>query len=85
MIDAKNAYDRTPLFMAAQANGKLNVQKCRLIFFLYSIVKIGAEDLIKYLISEKADVNARDKYQTTPLHWCAINGIINAQRTNLFF
>lgn len=50
------------------------------------LFKLGTENLIKYLISKGADVNARDAYKRSPLHLCAkIGKHFNTKSTNLFY
>lgn len=39
-------------------------------FVAFDCNKIGAENLVKYLISKGANVNTRDKFNATPLHVC---------------
>lgn len=43
-------------------------------FVFFACNKLGTENLMKYLISKGADVNATDKDERSPLHLCADAG-----------
>jgi len=34
----------------------------------------GHLSVVEYLVNQKADINAKNKYEDTPLHWAAQNG-----------
>lgn len=84
MIDAKNDFRYTPLFCATAENGRfsfgIRMQKCFFLnhfihFLFYKLnVEIGTENLIKYLISKGANINAKDMDNRTPLHLSAMHG-----------
>ncbi|WP_265039233.1 ankyrin repeat domain-containing protein [Wolbachia endosymbiont (group A) of Yponomeuta plumbellus] len=78
-INALTADGRTPLDLAAQKN-RVNVieflKKAQLDLDkeLLTAVQDGDLNKVKSLISRNANVNNRDKYSWTPLHWAAYKG-----------
>lgn len=50
--------------------------------FVFFACNLGTENLMKYLISKGADVNATDKDERSPLHLCADAGKLIAGKMN---
>lgn len=86
MINEKDDDGCTPLLIVAKVSGmfsfeirifqkKIIAKKTSLNFFVhFLLVKLGSYKLMEYLISKGADVDAKDDYDRTPLHWSAENG-----------
>jgi hypothetical protein len=86
LVDARGAYGRTPLHMAA-ALGRTDVAGVLLTngadvnavadggwTALHWAAMSGRLELVRRLIEDGAEVNARAEDDTTPLHWAERNG-----------
>lgn len=87
MINEKDDDGCTPLLIVAKVSGMFSVgnsyfskkkllqrKRVWIFLFIFLLVKLGSYKLMKYLISKGADVDAKDDYDRTPLHWSAENG-----------
>ncbi len=86
-VTARDDYNNTPLLVAA-LHGKeevvltlikefgcdINIKGFRDESLLYKACREGDVSLVKTLCKYKADVNARDDHNDTPLHVAALNG-----------
>lgn len=64
-----------PMHLAA-FKGKIFIQRNSNLWHFKLFASKGNEDIIELLHVNGGDVNAKDEYENTPLHWAAFNGKI---------
>lgn len=77
MSNSENTYLDCPSHVLAVAifpKLQIELPSIFLIHLIFLYFEIGTENMMRYLISKGADVHAKDKEKSAPLHFCAKYG-----------